>query len=40
MLRKQYLKDHKPGKFSIFVIKGELEQHLADVDEQVRKMVD
>ena len=36
----KYLKEHKPGKFSVLVIKGELDQHLADVDEQARKMVD
>lgn len=40
MLRKQYLKEHKPGKFSVLVMKGELDQHLADVDEQARKMVE
>ena len=40
MLRKQYLKEYKPGKFSVLVIKGELDQHLADVDEQARKMVE
>ncbi len=40
MLRKQYLKEHTPGRFSVLVIKGELDQHLADVDEQARKMVD
>lgn len=40
MLRKQYLKEHKPGRFSVLVIKGELGQHLADVDEQARKMVE
>ena len=40
MLRKQYLKEHKPGKFSLLVMKGELDQHLADVDEQARKMVE
>lgn len=40
MLRKQYLKEHKPGRFSVLVIKGELDQHLADVDEQARKMVE
>ncbi len=40
MLRKQYLKEHKPGRFSVLVIKGELDQHLADVDEQARNMVE
>lgn len=40
MLRKQYLKEHKSGRFSVMVIKGELDQHLADVDERARRMVD
>ena len=40
MLRKQYLKEHKPGKFSVLVITGELDQHLADVDEQARKRIE
>ena len=40
MLRKQFLKEHKPDKFSVLVMKGELDQHLADVDEQARKIVE
>lgn len=40
ILRKQYLKEHKPGRFSVLVMKGELDQHLADVDEQASAMVD
>ncbi len=40
MMRKQYLKEHKSGRFGVMVIKGELDQHLADVDEQPRDMVE
>ncbi len=39
MLRKQYLKEHKPERLSVLVIKGELDQHLADVEERAKRIV-
>lgn len=37
LLRKSYLKDHKPGWYQSILLTGKLDKHLVDIDEQARK---
>lgn len=37
LLRKSYLKDHKPGWYQSMLLTGKLDKHLVDIDEQARE---
>lgn len=37
MLRKSYLKDHKPDWYQSMLLIGKLDKHLVDIDEQARE---
>ena len=37
MLRKEYLKEHKSGMYSCLLLTASLDNHLADVNEQVQE---
>lgn len=37
MLRKEYLKEHKSGMYSCFLLTARLDSHLADVNEQAQE---
>ena len=38
MMRKEYLKNHRHGQFSLLVLQDRLDKHLADVQEEAEQM--
>ena len=40
MLRKTYMKNHKPGMYASLMLSGQLNVHLAETDAQARTMLD
>jgi hypothetical protein len=39
-LRRNYLKEVKPGLFTTMLMQGTLQHHLADIEEEAQEMVD
>lgn len=40
MLRKTYLKNHRPGMYASLMLSGQFNVHLAQTEEQARAMLD
>ena len=40
MLRKQFLKEHRPARYQYLVMTGELTGHLNQVDQEARELVE
>ena len=40
LLRKSYLKDHKPGLYSNLLLTGKLDRHLAEIDRACNERVE
>ncbi len=40
MLRKTYLKSHRPGQYSSLILSGRLNEHLAEVDKRSKALLD
>ena len=40
MIRKEYLKKHKSGMYSYFLLTGKLDSYLADLNEQAQERLD
>ncbi len=40
MLRKTYLKNHRPGLYSSLILSGRLNEHLAEIDERSKALLD
>lgn len=40
MLRKRFLKEHKPAKYNYLVLTGELTAHLNQIDKEARERVE
>jgi hypothetical protein len=36
--REKYLKDHRPGEYTLLIVKGKLDEHLADIEERAYDM--
>lgn len=39
-LRRNYLKEHRTGRYNYLLLTGKLDSHLADLDEQARELAD
>ena len=40
LLRKQYLKEHRPGLYSSMLLTGKLDRHLAEIDHSCEERAD
>ncbi len=40
MLRREYLRQHRPAAYTVMMLKGTLLKHLADVDKTCHEMLD
>ncbi len=40
MLRKTYLKNHRPGLYASLILSGKLSEHLADIDERSKALLE